>query len=271
MSLSELGTALDWAATEGWNPGLYDAACFQAADPDGFLMLCVDDEPAGSISVVRYSDDFGFLGLYIVRPGWRGRGLGRRLWAAGLDHLAGCTVGLDGVVERQPDYARAGFVTAYRNIRYTGPPCSPAPGDPRIMPVDDALLPAVLAFDRRFSPAGRTTFLRCWLRGEGRSARAFVVDGAVAGYGAVRPCRVGHKVGPLFARDAAVAGALLAELTHGVAGPVVLDLPEPNRAAVRLADSLGFAPSFETARMYRGPRPDLPLSETYGVTTFELG
>jgi predicted N-acetyltransferase YhbS len=271
MSRSELGMALDWAAGEGWNPGLHDAACFQAADPNGFLMLRVDGEPVGSISVVRYSDDFGFLGLYIVRPEWRGQGLGRRLWTAGLDHLAGCHVGLDGVVERQADYAGAGFVTAYRNIRYAGPPCAPGPADPRIMLVDDALLPGVLAFDRRFFPAERATFLRCWLRGEGRSAMAFVADGAVAGYGVVRACRVGHKVGPLFAHDAAVAGALLAELTQGVAGPVVLDLPEPNGAAVRLAEALGFAPSFETARMYRGHRPDLPLSETFGITTFELG
>jgi GNAT superfamily N-acetyltransferase len=271
MSPSDLETALDWAAGEGWNPGLHDADCFQAADPAGFLMLCEDGEPVGSISVVRYAEAFGFLGLYIVRPDWRGRGFGRRLWAAGLERLAGCRVGLDGVVERQADYARAGFVTAYRNIRFTGPPRPPEPPDPRIVPVDDVLLPAVLAFDRRFFPAPRDAFLRCWLRGEGRRARAYLADGRVVGYGVRRACRLGHKVGPLFARDAAVAEALLTDLIQGVAGPVAIDVSEPNRTAVQLAESLAFAPSFETARMYRGGRPDLPLAETFGVTTFELG
>jgi GNAT superfamily N-acetyltransferase len=271
MSLSDLDTALDWAAAEGWNPGLHDAACFRVADPEGFLMLCEDDAPVGSISVVRYAAPFGFLGLYIVRPEWRGRGLGRRLWAAGLEHLAGCSVGLDGVVERQADYARAGFLTAHRNIRFAGPGGPSGPSDPRIVPVDDALLPAVLAFDRRFFPVARDTFLRGWLRGEDRRARAYLADGEIAGYGVLRACRVGHKVGPLFARDDAVAGALLTDLIQGVAGPVAIDVSEPNRAAVRLAESLAFAPSFETARMYRGARPDLPLAETFGVTTFELG
>jgi hypothetical protein len=129
----------------------------------------------------------------------------------------------------------------------------------------------VLAFDRRFFPAERDAFLRCWLTGGGRVARAYVGAEGLAGYGVVRACRVGHKVGPLFARDAAVAGALLTDLIRGIGGPVALDVPEPNRAALRLAESLGFVPVFETARMYRGRPPDLPLASIFGITTFELG
>jgi hypothetical protein len=33
MTQPELRIAVDWAADEGWNPGLNDAACFYAADP----------------------------------------------------------------------------------------------------------------------------------------------------------------------------------------------------------------------------------------------
>ena len=36
MTETDLGLALDWAAAEGWNPGLHDAHCFYAADPEGF-------------------------------------------------------------------------------------------------------------------------------------------------------------------------------------------------------------------------------------------
>jgi GNAT superfamily N-acetyltransferase len=75
-SAEEFATAVDWAAAEGWNPGLDDLAAFHAADPGGFLMRFDGDEPVSSISVVRYGDDFGFLGFYIVRPDWRGRGIG---------------------------------------------------------------------------------------------------------------------------------------------------------------------------------------------------
>ena len=270
MSPADLEMSLDWAAAEGWNPGLHDAECFRAADPNGFLMLCEDGAPVGSISAVRYPG-FGFIGLYIVRPDRRGRGFGRRLWAAGLRRLAGRLAGLDGVVARQPDYARAGFATAHRNIRFFGTPRGAGAIDPRIAPIDDARLPAVLAHDRRFFPAEREAFLRCWLSSPGRTARALVADDAVVGYGALRACRVGHKIGPLFARDADAARALLDDLLREVDGPVALDVPEPNHAGVALAESLGLAAVFETARMYRGAPPSLPLSEIFGITTFELG
>ena len=68
VTRGELEIAVEWAAQEGWNPGLQDAGCFHAADPGGFLMAFLADEPIASISVVRYGEDFGFLGLYIVRP-----------------------------------------------------------------------------------------------------------------------------------------------------------------------------------------------------------
>src|ERR671932_468743 len=54
MSRRELDIAIDWAAREGWNPGLSDAECFYGADPDGFLMAFHDAEPVATISVVRY-------------------------------------------------------------------------------------------------------------------------------------------------------------------------------------------------------------------------
>ena len=98
MDRMALDQAIEWAAAEGWNPGLNDADCFHTADPTGFLMGYLGDEPIASISVVRYSSAFGFLGFYIVRPDQRGRGFGFRLWQAGMEYLEGCTVGLDGVV-----------------------------------------------------------------------------------------------------------------------------------------------------------------------------
>jgi hypothetical protein len=54
-------------------------------------------------------------------------------------------------------------------------------------------------------------------------------------------------------------------------GPVYLDPPEPNAAALRLVGELGLRPVFETARMYRGPAPPLALDAIFGITSFELG
>ena len=50
-----------------------------------------------------------------------------------------------------------------------------------------------------------------------------------------------------------------------------LDIPEPNREALALARRYRLAPVFETARMYAGAEPELPLQRLYGITSFELG
>jgi GNAT superfamily N-acetyltransferase len=272
MTRADLDRAVEWAAAEGWNPGLDDAGCFYAADPAGFLMGFAGDEPVASISVVRYGDAFGFLGLYIVRPQWRGRGFGYRLWQAGMDHLKGRIVGLDGVVAQQANYARSGFALAHRNVRFGGAAQVDAPDDPRIRPVDAALVEAVFAYDRAFFPAPREIFLRCWLKDDARKSLAVVEDGAVRAYGVIRACRSGFKIGPLFAEGEREADLLFRALAAQAGGAeIFLDLPEPNEAAIRLAARHNLSPVFETARMYRGEAPDLPLSRTYGISTFELG
>ncbi len=68
VSKEEFTIAVEWAAKEGWNPGLNDTECYFKADPSGFLMGFLGEEPIASISVVKYSSDFGFLGFYIVKP-----------------------------------------------------------------------------------------------------------------------------------------------------------------------------------------------------------
>jgi GNAT superfamily N-acetyltransferase len=272
MTRQDLDLAIDWAAAEGWNPGLNDAECFRAADPGGFLMGSLGDEAVASIAVVRYSDAFGFLGLYIVRPDRRGRGFGHRLWQAGMASLADRTVGLDGVVAQQENYRKSGFVLAHRNVRFGGTPQVAWPRDERLQRVNPEIMDAVLAYDRPFFPAPRESFLRCWLKPDARDAVAFVEDGVVKGYGVIRACRSGSKIGPLFADGEREADLLFRALASGANGDAVfLDLPEPNQAAIRLAARHGLSPVFETARMYRGARPDLPLPRTYGISTFELG
>ena len=120
MRRDEVDLAVEWAAAEGWNPGLHDAGCFLAADPQGFLVGELDGEPVAVISAVRYGRDFGFVGFYIVRPGARGRGYGLAIWGEAMRRLEGRNVGLDGVVEQQANYRKSGFELAHRNVRYEG-------------------------------------------------------------------------------------------------------------------------------------------------------
>jgi GNAT superfamily N-acetyltransferase len=275
MSPTDLDRAIDWAAAEGWNPGLGDRDSFYAADPQGFLMGVLGGEPIASISVVKYDDHFGFLGFYIVRPEFRGQSYGWQLWQAGLDYLAGCTIGLDGVVAQQGNYLKSGFQLAYRNIRYQGVQVEAAapPTAAEIVPLATLSFETVRAYDRAHFPSDRAAFLQRWIAQPGSTAIGMLQNQTLAGYGVIRPCRQGFKIGPLFADTPEQAETLFLALKAQV--PVsetfYLDVPEVNPAAVALAERYAMTISFETARMYRGPAPDLPLGEIFGVTTFELG
>lgn len=265
--------AVDWAAREGWNPGLDDAGCFLAADPGGFLQGSQDGRPVGTISAVRYGADFGFIGLYIVEPHLRGHGIGSLLWSAALDRLAGRVVGLDGVVAMQQSYARSGFVLAHRSIRFGGVADVPLAAVGATEPLDPRDLGDLVAYDRECFGAARPGFLARWIRQPDVIARVVRREGRLQGYGVLRRCRDGAKVGPLFADDADTASQLLDALLARSPreGPVYLDVPEPNEAGRALARRRGLLPVFETARMYRGGDPALPLARVFGITTFELG
>ncbi len=276
MTRAEFGTLVDWAAAEGWNPGLDDARVFWDSDPQGFIAAELDGELIGGGSIVAYGGCFGFMGFFIMRPDQRGRGLGRQLWLARRDRLiarlkAPAVIGMDGVFSMQSFYARGGFVLAHRDLRFEGrgaaSPPGPALTDLAAVPFDD-----LLRYDTAHFPTERRTFLAAWIRQPGARALGSVVDGRLRGYGVIRPCRQGYKIGPLFADDAATAEALFLGLGDLAPGqPIYLDVPENNPAAMALARRHGLREVFGCARMYHGPAPVLPEHEVYGITSFELG
>lgn len=274
MSADDVALSVEWAAEEGWNPGLHDAECFRAADPDGFFIGAWRGEPAAGISAVAYGEHFGFIGLYIVKLAFRGRGFGMRVWQHGMDYLRNRNVGLDGVVAQQANYRKSGFRLAYRNIRFQGVVQASVQNATGSNILNASALPfeRLLDYDRQCFPAARERFLATWLGQPDATALAAVRDGQVAGYGVLRRCRTGCKIGPLFADSDEIASDLFDALAARMPGEViVLDVPETNAAAVALAERHGMTSVFETARMYTQDPPALQIEQVFGVTSFELG
>jgi Acetyltransferase (GNAT) domain len=272
MQPDEISVAVDWAAAEGWNPGLVDAACFSTVDPDGFLIGELDGVPAATISCVNYGASFAFLGFYIVRKDVRGCGYGLHIWNAALAHAGARVIGLDGVPAQQQNYKKAGFKFAYANIRYGGTAVVPDAQQGRVVALAEVPLSLVSADDATVFPAPRAAFLRAWIGSPGHIGRGIVRDGRLVAWGVMRPCRKGNKIGPLVADDRDAAEAVLeALLASADAGEIFLDIPNVNHDAIALAQDLRLVPVFETARMYTGDIPPLRLERVFGVTTLELG
>jgi len=276
MTRDDLDRLVGWAAAEGWNPGLHDAEMYWGTDPEAFIAAEVEGEVIGGGAITSYGGEFGFMGLFIVRPEFRGRGLGSRLWHARVGLLRsrlqpGATIGMDGVFEMQDWYERGGFAFSHRSIRYEGAglPAGRAAG---IVAANEVPIERLLVYDRRCFPASRERFLRAWLAQPDSLALAAVDGHALRGFGVIRRCGRGAKVGPLFADDAPTAEALYTSLAAFVPGePVFIDVPEINAWATALTARHGMREVFGCARMYLGPAPRIDESRVYGITTFELG
>ena len=183
MRPDEISIAVNWAAAEGWNPGLADDACFAAVDPEGFLIGELDGAPAATVSCVNYSASFAFLGFYIVREDLRGRGYGLRIWDAAIAHAGPRVIGLDGVVAQQQNYRKSGFELAYANVRYGGIVAAPDAPQAGVMALAEVPLTAVEAYDAMVFPAPRPAFLRAWIGSCGHVGCALMRDGGLVGWG----------------------------------------------------------------------------------------
>lgn len=273
LDLDGVRRAMDWAEQEGWGPGLTDWMPFFEADPDGFFGSFDGDQTVATLSVVRGSDSVAFVGLYIVEPRLRGKGVGRNLWNEVLGRFEGWTLGLDGVPEQIETYARQGFVVAHENLRYSADAATlPAPdGSGSIEPAGAVDFDSLVTYDGRCFFGPRPDFLARWIQGEGRNAVVSITDGHIEGFAASRQTSTGHRIGPVFADSVGVAREMILSLSDGLIGPVAIDAPVPNRSATELFETLGMEPGFKTSRMYRGTPPELPLDRIYGITSLELG
>ncbi len=272
MTVEDVKRAVDWAADEGWNPGLDDASAFHAVDPEGFLMGWLEDEPVTAISVVRHSESYAFLGFYLCVPQHRGKGLGLATWQAGLERLGNRRVGLDGVPAQQENYRLSGFNYAHHTQRYGGKISAHHHDDFECISTGD--VEDVLRLDREVhGGVCRDRYLSEWVC-QTKNRRTMVLRRGheIHAVGTVRTCRLGHKIGPLLAPNRDVAQALIESLVALVdAEQVFVDIPDPNVDGVSMARNLGLSPAFACARMYKGPAPSRDLSRTFGEATFELG
>lgn len=271
-----LNILVGWAEEEGWNPGQYDADVFWATDPEGFMGIYKDDELIGGGSIVSYNGEFGFMGLFIIKPEYRSKGIGHKLWYKRRDTLLsrlkeGATIGMDGVVEMQPFYANGGFEIAFRDERHERKG-ETFDIDKHISPITDDDIAAVLAYDKLCFGFARPQFMRPWLQMPDVKTFKYAIDGKLKGFAIVRKLQKNYKVCPLFADNDTIAEQLYkACLGVAVGSTLQIDIPVTNTAAVELVKKYDAAYVSECARMYYGTPPELPINKIFGITTFELG
>ena len=274
LNREEVQTMYQWIAREGWNPGLHDADTFYKAFASGLIGIKLDDELVGVSAVFRHNARYASFGNFIVKPEYRGQGFGlmmtrRRLQMAGYRNLS-----LDGVLEKESVYRSVGFRTAHINQRFAfNWQHAPDKLHSNIINLRYIRLLELLDYEKRLFPGKRKPYLKAWVTQPGASAFCFRDHHNIKGFGVLRPCITGYKIGPLFADTPVIAEHLMqALLQHSLGQPVFCDVPETNRYARHLVHSFeGQSVDFLSARMYRGYEPDLDYQRLYALTSLEAG
>ena len=283
LETEDIPAVTTWARQEGFAPGLGDVAIYRHTDRQGIWVGWLGNERVGCITGVRYNAAYGFIGLYLVRAPWRGRGYGLQLWRHALEHLQDLAcIGVEAAPDRADDYASWGFRPASATVRWQAisdgePVASPEPGGPWQLLEGAAIPPnAVQWFDAQREPSPRPHFLAQWLNHRAGTVLALVdAQGNGHGFGRIRPCLLhrgeGWRIGPLMAETPEAAVQLLKGLLLRHAGVVLIDAPAANAQAATVLEGQGFSPISETLRMYRGAAPAVSLQDVYGLACLELG
>ncbi len=274
MLPSEAQIAIDWAKQEGWNPGLHDAQTFYRVNPTGLFIGKVEEEVVAVASSIIYDNNYAFFGLLIVKDGERGKGYGMGITDYRMAYVGDRNIGLDGVVEWQPAYAKNGFKYAHRNMRYhaVGFNHEDSLNDPHIQTLDKIPFKDIVTYDTAHYPAMRPAFVSTWINQPESLAIGYVKDGTLCGYAVIRPCYQGFKIGPLFADNETIAESLFGRLAHFAKDKdIYLEITELNPDAQNLVKRHNMNFVFETARMYTKEAPELPQKEIYSITNFEMG
>lgn len=244
---SELTRAVGWPARlEDWEVALRLGR--------GFVVE-LNGEVVGTALWWPYGDDFGSTGMIIVADKAQRRGIGARLMDVLLADAKGRTIILNSTVEGKTLYTRLGFqpydvVRQHQAVLDRPPPVDPA------VPLRDAApydWPAIVAIDEAAAGMPR----REMLEAVGAIAEKLVIerDGRLCGYGFVRRWGRGVVIGPVVARDAGDAVALIAALAARHVGDFVrIDVPGSSDLSPWL-DKIGLPRVDEVVSMSLGAPP----------------
>lgn len=270
---SELPLANQWAIREGWNPGLSDSRIFNAVDPGSLMTLDVGGQPVGAISAVRFNNDHGFAGFFVLSPEHRRTRFGWMLLQAGLARMENRVIGSETIFELVRTYAHYGMRPHYTTTSYHGTaPVAPPVWHPAVESVAADIPDELFAYDTETYGLDRGRFLRAWLNLPESRVVVFRHAGRLRGIGAARKCHSGIRIGPLQADDPVAAEALFDALAGLAPGESLsLDCSEPNPDAARLALAKGLTAHSSTSRLYRGAPPPGRLERVYGLVSFSLG
>ncbi len=258
LTSADLAFADSVRAQAGWNQTLDDWRRFLAADPEGCFLAEWNGAPAGTATTTVYAPELAWIGMVLVHPDYRRRGIARALLERCIEYLRGrgarC-IKLEATPPGKQVYDELGFKDEWTLTRWECAEFQPRPGglEGRIRSWREADARNIEPFDEQAFGVCRERLVRTLAR-QSRCALALESEtGSLAGYGLLRNGSQALYLGPVAATSADGAIQLIRGLlARGDGGRIFWDIPDPNHTAVSFAQQHGFTAQRTLTRMYLG-------------------
>jgi len=278
LTLADIPFADSVRTLAGWNQTLADWQRFLATEPEGCFLAEWNGAPAGTATTTVYGPALAWIGMVLVHPDHRRRGIGRALLEKCIQHLrqrgVRC-IKLDATPAGKKVYDGLGFkdegtLTRWEHATADWPKTEIISEIQECRDID-----AVEPLDTAAFGVSRRKVLEP-LMNQSRHALIYEAEpGKCASYALLRDGSSALYLGPIVAASPDAGIALVkALLTHSAvaARKIYWDIPDQNAAAVGLAKELGFTPQRTLTRMYLGENssPGNPLQQ-FAIAAPEVG
>jgi GNAT superfamily N-acetyltransferase len=249
-----------------WNQTKEDWERFLQAEPEGCFVAEWNGQVAGTVTTIIYERRFAWIGMVLVDPQLRGKGIGTALLLKAIDHLDAKKVPcvkLDATPQGKPIYARLGFRIEYEIERHSSTREASPQASPGRFPNPAQSIAPLLEMDREVFGADRSALLRSVVGSAPELITVTRRGGAVKGFALGRKGSRADHLGPWVAANARAAREVLEGfLLRSQRQVVIVDAVRDNAWAPALLAAHGFRFSRPLTRMFRGEnahpgRPDL--------------
>jgi len=245
----DIGAAIALTNLENWGYTRADFVRLLTLSPEGCFVVEANGRVVGVLTTTTY-DGLAFLGAVIVSPELRGKGVGKQMMEAALDHLRSTgvrTVRLNAYLNAIP------FYEEYEVIRWNGSTTSGRARGVRPLRLDD--LDGLARFDTTYFGANRRPLLD--LLAEEVPATFLVAEsrGSIRGFLAGNPGGDSCEIGPWVV--APESGPVAGDLYRGLVAAagttdVAFSGPSTNEALLEFVRDQGFEEVFRALRMRWG-------------------
>ena len=245
----------------GWNQTPGDWQRFLACEPRGCFLAEWEGSPAGTATTTRYGTELAWIGMVLVHPDYRRRGIGQALLHHCLDSLQDVScIKLDATPLGKMLYEQCGFREEWTLTRWEGTPLELPASETQ--PWETSSAAVVDELDAQAFGVSRLTKLEHLARQSRAALISKDMAGKITGFGMLREGARALYLGPVVASSPEAGRTLVLSLAAHTGGRLIYwDIPDLNSAAAELARQLGLRPQRQLLRMHRGQNrhPGNPL------------